>query len=102
MGQTETLDMVNGMPCASAARAACTSPAAVHAGQAHGRQRHGNGEFLAEQLDAGVELAHVLEHALAQRHGQVVDVAAQRLLGIGAAVDVVEQKGGRRFCAAAR
>ena len=26
MGQTETVDMVNGMPWASAARAACTSP----------------------------------------------------------------------------
>ena len=67
--------------------------AAVHARQAHGRQRHGDGQLLAEQLDAGVQPAHVLEHALAQRHGgQVFHIAAQRLLGIGAAVDVVEQE----------
>jgi len=70
----------------------------VHAGQAHGRQRHGNAEPFAEQLDAGIKLAHVLEHALAQRHGgQVVDIALERLLGVGAAVDVVKQEGRQEF-----
>jgi hypothetical protein len=58
--------------------AACTSPRRANMpSQAHGRQRHRQRELFAEQLDAGVQLAHVLEHALAQGHiGQVADIAA--------------------------
>ena len=69
--------------------------ARVHAGQAHGRKRHGHGELLAKQINAQLQIAHVaLQNALAQGYfGQILHIAAQCVFGIRAAVDVVEQKG---------
>ena len=63
-----------------------------HAGHADRRQAHRHGEGLAEAGDAHVEVGHVLHDPLAQRDGlQVSDIAAQRHLGIGAAVDIFEE-----------
>ena len=70
--------------------------AGVHTRQAHGRQRHRQRQLFTKQLDAGIELAHVLEHALAQCDiGQVADIAAQCFFRVGTAVDVVKQKWGQ-------
>ncbi len=58
---------------------------------------------LAEGLDRHVQLGHVAHHPLAQRDGlQVGDVAAERHLGVGAAVDVLEEHGGQARRASSR
>ncbi|MCY1361601.1 hypothetical protein D9M69_482710 [compost metagenome] len=68
--------------------------ARVHAGQADRGEGHRHRQGLAEQLGLQAQLGHVLQHALAQGNaGQVFDVALERVFGIGAAVDVVEQEG---------
>ena len=68
--------------------------AGEHAGQADRRQAHRHGHLLAEQFGGQVQFGHVLQHALAQFDvRQVGDVAAQRVLGVGAAIGVMEQEG---------
>ena len=67
----------------------------VHACQTYRGQGHRNGQFFTKQLNAGIELAHVLQDTLAQGDiGQIVHIAAQRVLGVGTAVNVVEQESG--------
>ena len=67
--------------------------AGVHAGQTDRCQGYRHGQLLAEQFGGQVQLGHVLQHALAQGNvGQVGNVALERVLGIGAAVDIVEQE----------
>ena len=68
--------------------------ARIHAGQADRRQRDRQAVILAEIPRAQVQLLGAAQHALAQLDRlQVVDVAAQRLLGAGAAIEVMEQEG---------
>ena len=65
----------------------------VHAGQPDRGQRQRHGQGFAQQLGFQVELRHVTQYPLAQGNvGQVADVAAQGVLGVGATVDVVKQK----------
>ena len=68
--------------------------AGEHPGQADRRQADRHRHLLAEQLGGQVQFGHVLQHALAQFDiRQVGDVAAQGVLGVGAAIGVVEQEG---------
>jgi hypothetical protein len=77
--------------------------AGVHAGEADGGQGHRHAQGFVEQLGLEAELGHVVQHALAQGDaGQVRHVVAQGVLGVGAAVGIVEQEGGSLRWAAAR
>ena len=68
--------------------------AGVHAGQADRSQGHGHAQGFTEQLGLQAEFGHVLQHALAQGDaGQVRNVVAQGVLGVGAAIGIVEQEG---------
>jgi hypothetical protein len=74
----------------------------VHARQSHRGQGDRQGLVVAEQRGRQVGLGDVLQNPLAEAEiGQVRDVAGQGPLGIGAAVDIVEQEAGqlapRRF-----
>jgi len=65
----------------------------IHAGQADRRQRDRQRIVFAKPLHAQVLRFGAAQHALAQANRlQVVDVAAQGLLGAGAAVEIVEQE----------
>lgn len=67
--------------------------AGVHAGQADRGQGHWHAQGFIEQAGFQAQFRHVAQHALAQRNvRQVGDVALERVFGIGAAIDVVEQK----------
>ncbi|MNI11490.1 hypothetical protein D3C73_646370 [compost metagenome] len=69
------------------------APSRRHAAQADGRQRHRHGHLLAEQLGRQAQARDVAQDALTQRHArQIIDIVAQRLLGEGAAIDIVEQE----------
>ncbi len=85
------------------ARGLHLAAAAVHARAAHWATGPQGCSAFRQTVRCWCRVAHVLEHALAQGHGgKVVHIAAQRLLGIGAAVVLVEQEGGRellRCCA---
>ena len=82
------------MPLAAAARAACASPRRAYMPvRPTGPSADRHGEVAAEQPGGEVDLRDVDEDALAQRDlGEVGDVAPQRDLGIGAAVDIIEQE----------
>lgn len=67
--------------------------AGVHAGETDRGERHRHRQGLVEQAGFQAQLGHVLQHPLTQGDGrQVLDVAAQGVLGVGAAVDVVEEE----------
>ncbi|MNN28245.1 hypothetical protein D3C81_1418070 [compost metagenome] len=65
----------------------------IHAGQADRCQRHRHRQFFAEQFGFQAQLGHVAQHALAQCDvGQIGNIAPERVLGVRAAIDVVEQE----------
>jgi hypothetical protein len=62
----------------------------LHAGRAHGCQRHRHGHVLAHQLGAGGAVVHVDGHSLSELDLlEVVFVRPVRALGPGAGVDIV-------------
>ena len=68
--------------------------ARIHTGEADGRERHGHGHLAAEEFCGDVQTLDILEDTLAQFDlGEVRDVAAERVFGIGTTVDVMEQEG---------
>ncbi|MNV60779.1 hypothetical protein D3C71_1532540 [compost metagenome] len=67
--------------------------ARVHAGQPDRGQRHRHRQAFAEQLRFQAQIGHVAQDALAQCDvRQIRDIAFQGVLGIRAAIDVVEQE----------
>ena len=65
----------------------------IHAGQPDGAEDDRHRQFRAEQMGAQAQVVDIAQDALAQADlGQVRTVGAQRVLGVGAAVDVIEQK----------
>ena len=82
------------MPAACAARQAWISPSPMlHAGQPDRREDQRHRRRLAENAGRQIALRDVDQDALAELDLlQVVDVGAQRLLGIGAAIGVVEER----------
>ena len=72
------------------------APAAVEARNADGRQRNGQRHVAAEQARGGVDVGDIAQHLLAQGHGlEVLDIAAQRVLVIAAAIDIFEDEAGQ-------
>ncbi len=65
----------------------------IHAGQPDRSQHHRHAKRLAKQGSGKIDVGNIAQHPLAQRHvGQVGDVMAKRMFGIGATVDIVEQE----------
>ncbi|RMP87692.1 hypothetical protein ALQ17_05283 [Pseudomonas fluorescens] len=65
----------------------------IHAGQADRAEDHRHVEFLAEHRGLQAQVVDIAQDALAQADlGQVRTVRTHRVLGVGAAVDVVEQE----------
>ena len=66
--------------------------AAVHSGHPDRRQAHRHVQLLPEHLDRHIQIGHVTHDPLPQGDGlQIGDVPPQRHLGVGAAVDVLEE-----------
>ena len=65
----------------------------IHAGQADRAKDHWHRQFGTEQLGGEAQVVDIAQDALAQADlGQVRTVGAQCVLGVGTAVDVIEQK----------
>ena len=70
----------------------------VQPGEPGGRDRHRHDRVLPGHRGAGAASVDVNPHALAQGDGiEIVAVGAQRRLGVGAAVDIVENRPGDAF-----
>ena len=92
---TDTVDRQKGMFCWPPPGRLHFTASRVHAGQADRAEDHRHRQFGAEQLGGKTQVVDIAQDALAQADlGQVRTVGAQRVLGVGAAVDVIEQKRG--------
>ena len=61
-----------------------------------GLEQNRNGELLAEKARNPYRAHDILQHTLAEFDAlEIGDIRAQRIFGVGAAVDVVEQKAGQ-------
>ncbi len=88
------VDMQNGMPASLAAsRGEDFAVAVLHAAQPDRRQRDRQRDFLPDDGGRQIALVDIDQHALAQLDAlHVGAVGAEGLLGIGAGIDILEER----------